>query len=309
MSLPLALSPTAVALLETLPLTLAVVYYWHRAMTLSWEGRPIPLWRQISFGVGMFILAFLLYSPWGYLSEELIIFHMIEHLLIGDVATLLVVLGLTRSVLQPILAIRAFSWMQSLSNPLVAFALWALNLFVWHIPVLYDAAYGEALVHGVQHMMFFTFGAIMWMPVFGPLPTPSWFGPGSKIVFVAVVRFAGGILGNVLMWTQFRIYERYVEGQEKWGLSSIADQSIAGVVMMVEGLFFVLAILAWTYFRAAQESIRKQDLIDLAFSKGIDVDEERVDRAVRSGHDKLLEARIRAAGEARQHDQDPSREP
>lgn len=292
---PLALSPTAVAVLETVPITLAVTFYWHRVMTLSWAGRPVPIWRQVCFGSGMFIVAFLLYNPWGYLSDELIIFHMIEHLLISDVATLLVVLGLTKSILQPILAIPLFNRLQILATPVVAFFLWAGNLFVWHIPAMYDAAYGGALIHGVQHMAFFAFGALMWMPVFGPLPTPSWFGPGWKIIFVAVVRFAGGILGNVLMWTQFRIYERYEAGQEKWGLSAVADQSLAGAVMMVEGLFFVLGVLVWTYFRSARESERKQDLIDLAFTKGIDIDEERIDRAVRSGHDKLLEERIRSA--------------
>ena len=29
--------------------------------------------------------------------------------------------------------------------------LWALNLYIWHIPVLYDSAYGGALVHGLEH--------------------------------------------------------------------------------------------------------------------------------------------------------------
>ncbi len=305
----LALSPTVVAMLETVPITVAVIAYWHRVMTLSWAGRPVPVWRQICFGAGMFIVTFLLYNPWGYLAEELIIFHMIEHLLIGDIATLLVVLGLTKSILQPILAVPVFNKMQVLATPAMAFLLWAANLFVWHLPVLYDAAYGGALVHGIQHMAFFSFGALMWMPVFGPLPTPSWFGPGWKIIFVAVVRFAGGILGNVLMWSQFKIYERYEAGQAKWGLSAVADQSIAGVVMMVEGTFFVLVILGWTYFRAARESIRKQDLIDLAISSGVDLDEARVDRAVRSGHDDLLEARIRAASEAHQRDQNLREEP
>lgn len=290
-----ALSPAVVAMLELMPLTVAVIFYWHRAMTLSWDGRPIPTWRQLCFGSGILLVALVLFSPLGALSEELVIFHMIEHLIISDVASLLVVLGLTKSVLQPILAIPIFNKLQVLANPVIAFFLWAANLFFWHIPAMYDAAYGGALIHGVEHGAFFAFGIVMWMPVFGPLPTPSWFGPGWKIIFVVVARFTAGILGNILMWTQYEIYTRYAEGRRKWDLTAVQDQSIAGVVMMMEGLFFILAVIAWTYFRSAQQSMRKQELIDLAYIGGVDIDEERIDRAVRSGHDDLLEKRIRAA--------------
>lgn len=295
--LPLAVSPTLLAIMELTPLTLAVIYYWHRAMHLSWEGRPIPAWRQISFGAGIGTFAIALFSPIGALAEELIIFHMIEHLLIGDVATLLVVLGLTRSVLQPILAIPLFNKLQgAFSNPILIFFLWAGNFFMWHVPALYDAAYGANMIHGLQHGMFFFFGALMWMPVFGPLPTPRWFGPGWKIIYVAVVRFGAGLLGNVLMWTKTELYTRYAVGQREWGLSAIEDQGIAGVVMMMEGIFFIIGVLAWTYYRSAAQSMRKQELVDLAYLGKVDMSEERIERAVRSGHDHLLEERIR--GEA-----------
>lgn len=294
----LAVSPTLVAVMELTPLTLAVVYYWHRAMHLSWEGRPVAVWRQVCFGSGIGLFALALFSPVGSLAEDLVIFHMVEHLLIGDVATLLVVLGLTRSVLQPILAIPFFNRLQVLVNPILAFTLWAVNLFFWHIPALYDAAYGGALAHGLEHGMFFFFGVLMWMPVFGPLPVPRWFGPGWKIIYVVVVRFTAGLLANVLMWSGTEIYTRYGAGQRSWGLTAIEDQGIAGVVMMMEGLFFILAVIAWTYYRSAGQSMRKQELVDLAFMGGVELDEERVERAVRSGHDDLLEARIRAEAAA-----------
>jgi cytochrome c oxidase assembly factor CtaG len=294
---PLALlSPTLVALLELIPLTLAVILYWNRAMKLSWAGRPVPAWRQVSFGFGLFLASFVLFNPLGYLADELVIAHMIEHLIIGDIASLFLVLGLTRSIIQPVLAIPLFTKLQFLANPLVAMPLWALNLYVWHIPVLYDSAYGGALVHGLEHAMFLAFGMLVWMPVFGPLPVPSWFGPGSKIIYTAVVRFGAAVLGNVLMWSQVTIYQNYAEGQAKWGLTAIADQSIAGVIMMVEGTFLLLGVLAYTYFQQAQQSIRKQELLDLAYLEGYELDDERAERAVRAGHGDLLEKRIRSGG-------------
>lgn len=290
------LSPAFVAMLELIPLTAAVVFYWHRAMNLSWAGRPVPIWRQVSFGFGLFLASFVLFSPWGYLAEELVIAHMVEHLVIGDLASLFIVLGLTRSIMQPILAIKIFDRLQVLANPFIAMPLWAINLFFWHIPAMYDAAYGGALLHGLEHGLFLFFGCLMWMPVFGPLPTPKWFGPGWKVVYVIIVRFAAAILGNILMWTQFTLYENYNEGHAKWNITAIQDQSTAGVIMMVEGTFLILGILAWTFFEAAKQSNQKQDLIDLAYTHGVDIDEARIERAVKAGHGELLEKRILAGG-------------
>jgi len=95
--------------LEVVPLTAAGVLYWHRAMVLSWAGRPLPAWRQVCFGAGLATIAAALFGPLGHISEELVIAHMAEHLLIADVASLFLVLGLTRSLLQPVLSVRAFN--------------------------------------------------------------------------------------------------------------------------------------------------------------------------------------------------------
>ncbi|MBK8294750.1 MAG: cytochrome c oxidase assembly protein [Solirubrobacterales bacterium] len=288
------LSANAVAGLELIPLTAAVVFYWHRAMTLSWAGRPVPIWRQVCFGTGLFLASFVLFSPWGYLAEELVIAHMVEHLIIGDIASLFLVLGLTRSILQPILAIKIFDRLQFLVNPYIAFPLWAINLFFWHIPVMYDSAYGGAVLHGLEHATFLGFGALMWMPVFGPLPTPTWFGPGWKVVYIVIVRFTAALLGNILMWTQVTLYNNYDAGHLKWGISAIQDQSTAGVIMMIEGTFLILGVLAYTFFEAAKQSTQKQELMDLAHNEGAILDEARAERAVKAGHADLLEKRILA---------------
>ena len=142
---------------------------------------------------------------------------MVEHLLLGDIATLLLVLGLTGPLLQPILAIPLFDRLRVLAHPLVAFPLWAINFYVWHIPALYDAAYGTAPMHALEHTTFIFFGCLMWMPVFGPLPKPQWFTAAWKVGYVIAVRFAGAILGNVLMWSGTVLYPIYAAGRALLG--------------------------------------------------------------------------------------------
>jgi cytochrome c oxidase assembly factor CtaG len=282
----------AFAPIEVFPITIGAVLYWGRARTLSWDGRPVPLWRQLCFGSGLLLIAIALFSPIGHIAEELVIAHMVEHLLIGDVASLLLVLGLTKSLLQPVLAIRAFNRLQVLTHPLVAFPLWALNFYLWHVPALYDAAYGAAPLHALEHSTFLFFGCLMWMPIFGPLPKPQWFSAGWKVAYVMAVRFTSAILGNVLMWSGTVLYPIYAPGERYWGISAMGDQSTAGAIMMVEGTFLALGVLAWIFLEVAREGTEKQRLLDLAHDSGFALDEGRAQRAVAAGHGARLEERI-----------------
>jgi len=293
----------AFAPVEVFPITIGGVAYWARARTLSWDGRPVALWRQLCFGSGLLLISIALFSPIGHIAEELVIAHMAEHLLIGDIATLLIVLGLTKGLLQPILSIRIFNRLQILAHPLVALPLWALNFYFWHIPVLYDAAYGTAPMHALEHTCFLFFGCLMWMPIFGPLPKPEWFTAGWKVGYVIAVRFAGAVLGNVLMWSGSVLYDVYGKGEQYWGISPIGDQSTAGAIMMVEGTFLALGVLAWIFFEVAREGSERQRLLELAEERGFALDARRAQRAVAAGHAELLEQRIVAASD------EPEREP
>jgi cytochrome c oxidase assembly factor CtaG len=296
MTLPFALAGAVLGLIELIPLLLAAGLYAKRSATLAAKGRPLPLWRQLCFAAGLLAIFVAVASPIDYIAEELVIAHMVEHLLIGDVASLLLVLGLTGPLLQPILSIKVFDRLRVLAHPLVAFPLWAANLFFWHIPVMYDAAYGGAALHALEHSLFIFFGCLMWMPVFGPLPKPQWFTAAWKVGYVIAVRFTGAILGNVLMWSGTVLYDRYTAGELEWGLTPLQDQSTAGVIMMIEGTFLALGLLAWVFFEVAREGIEKQRLLDLAQDRGVELDPGRAQRAVAAGHGARLERELSASG-------------
>jgi cytochrome c oxidase assembly factor CtaG len=126
---------------------------------------------------------------------------------------------------------------------------------------------------------------------------PTWFTAGWKVVYVILMRLIATVLGNVLMWDGQVLYDVYAAGQAKHNIDAVTDQSIAGVVMMVEGVFLGLGVLSWFFFRAASEGIEKQRLLDLAFQNGVELDPDRAQRAVAAGHGERLEAQIlREAG-------------
>ena len=292
--LPLAHVAGAFSPLEALPPLIAAVLYAKRATTLAARGRPVPVWRQLCFAAGLLTVGVALFSPVGHVADELVMAHMVEHLLLGDVGALLLVLGMTGPLLQPLLGLPVLRHLRVLVNPLVAFPLWAINLFFWHIPALYDAAYGGAAIHALEHTLFIFCGCLMWMALLGPLPRPAWFTNGWKLGYAIAVRFTGVILGNVLMWSGTVFYDRYTRGEAHWNVSPLTDQSTAGVIMMIEGTFVTLGIFAWLFFRTAQEGTERQRLIELAEANGVVLDEARAARAVAAGEGERLEQRLLA---------------
>ena len=291
---PLAHIAGAFSPLEALPPLIVAILYAKRVTTLAARGRPVPVWRQLCFAAGLLTAGVALFSPIGHLADELVLAHMAEHLLIGDIAALLLVLGMTGPLLQPLLGLPGLRHLQVLVNPLVAFPLWAIDLYVWHIPALYDRAYGGAALHALEHTTFIFFGSLMWMALLGPLPHPAWFNNGWKLGYAIAVRFTGVVLGNLLMWSGSVFYSNYAPGEAHWNIAPLTDQSTAGVIMMVEGTFVTLGIFAWLFFRSAREGSERQRLIELAEAQGVVLDEARAARAVAAGEGKRLEQRLLA---------------
>jgi cytochrome c oxidase assembly factor CtaG len=282
--------------LQVAGLTLVATAYSFRALTLAREGRPVPTWRMFCFAGGLLLITVAFLSPLGHIDDELVLAHMSQHLLMGDLGALLIVLGLTGPLLQPVLAHRRLAWLRHLAHPLVALPLWAVDLYVWHIPVLYQAATAHGAVHALQHSCFIGFGVLMWMPLVGPLPQPRWFGLPAKIGYLIGVRLIGTVLANVFMWSNSVFYPDYAPGEAHWHVAPLTDQSIAGVIMMVEGGFVTLGVLAWLFLLWAQQDTERQRLLDLAEQRGVPLSDARAARAAAAGQGARLEERIKMEG-------------
>jgi len=295
--LPLAHVEGAFEPLQIAPVLVVAALYSIRARSLAMAGRPVPFWRQVSFASGMLLILVALVSPLAALDGELVWVHMAQHLLLGDLGALLIVLGLTGPLLQPLLAAPGLGWLRALSHPAVALPLWLANLYLWHVPVLYQAANSSQAVHALEHLCFVGFGIAMWMALLGPLPKPAWFGNGARLVYVIVVRLGGAALANVLLWAGTPLYPDYAPGEAAHGISPLADQGAAGVLMTVEQGLVTMGLFVWLFFRAAQQSEERQELLDLAAERGVPLDAARAARAVAAGQGERLRERI-AAGAA-----------
>jgi putative membrane protein len=268
---------------QLVPTAIVALLYAKRVRTLRRRGTPVPAWRRWIFWLGMALVVLALASPIDAFGEDEFLFtHMIQHVLLGDLAPLCFVVGLTGPVLRPVLRIALVNRLRVLTHPLVALPLWALDLYGWHAPFMYQAALHHDSIHALEHICFFTFGGLMWAPVLETLPAPEWFGTAFKLGYIGAVRLLETVLGNVFLWSGTVFYPFYIHARPRWGISALHDQALAGTVMMVEGSIVTLAALAWLFLRLAAEGELRQELLE----RGLDP--RAVQRAVRYGRGQEL---------------------
>lgn len=274
-------------------LAIVTFAYFKRANTLrSDPRRRVSGLRQFSFACSIFLLVAEPLSPLGVWDELSFTIHMVEHLLIGDLAALLMVLGLTGPLIAPLLKNPVIEFFRPLTNPVPALVFWIGNLYFWHLPFAFEAALNSDAIHVVQHICFFSAGFNVWMAVFGPLPKPEWFGNIAKLVYIVIQRMAGVLLGNFLIFGGSVFYSNYANVENPLGMTALGDQSVAGAVMMAEGSFISFILLGWLFFKAASEGEQSQQLIEHAEAHGVEISQARSDRAAAAGTTDLLRERI-----------------
>ena len=249
--------------LQLAPIVLIGLAYAMRARRLDRRDQPVPRWRIGLFALGIVLFVVAVASPLAAVGEEeLFAFHMAQHLLLGDLAPLCLLAGLTGPLLRPVLALPGVMRLRVLANPFVALPIWAANLAIWHVPAVYEAAVENSGVHAVEHVAFFSAGIVLWLPVLETLPAPEWFGSGAKLGYIVGVRLVSTLLGNVFVWSGTTFYDVYDAGDDYLGLSPRGDQSLAGSLMMLEGSLVTVIAIAWLFLRMAQEGEVRQRLLE-----------------------------------------------
>ena len=273
------------------PAVIIAALYARRVQTLRGTRRAVPGWRQLSMFSGLVLIVIAIGSPISSIAEDLFSVHMVEHLMLGDIATLLIVLGVTAPLLAPVLQLPAFDYLRIFINPAVAFVLWAINLYFWHLPLFHEAAVRDELIHVVQHATFVFFGINIWMALLGPLPKPAWFGTAAQFAYIIAVRLTGAVLGNVLIFGDV-FYRVYDPGRADWNVGAASDQAMAGGLMMLEGSVLTICLLAWLFLKTAKQTDERQELVEFARGQGIELTDSRAARAIAAGRGDELRERI-----------------
>lgn len=264
--------------MELAPVALVALLYLRRMQTLAARGTAPPRWKPIAFLTGLAVLVVALASPIDWLGENRsFAVHMVQHLLLGDIAPLLCVAGLSGPILRPVLALPLIGSLRWLAHPLIAFPVWAILLATWHLPAAYQAALANDTIHALEHISFFAGGALLWAAILEPLPGPPWFGAGAKALYVLAVRLFETALAFFFVWSQHVFYPYYTHTPKLWGMSPLEDQNLGGVAMLGEGFIVTFCAFIWLLWRWCSDAELQTQLVE----EGVPPDHAA--RAVRYG--------------------------
>jgi cytochrome c oxidase assembly factor CtaG len=145
-----------------------------------------------------------------------------------------------------------------LASPATGIAVWLVLMYLWHIPALYDAAVEHALLHLLEHVLFFTAGVALWWPLIQPVPMRRRLTGLQPVAYIGAAKAGLAALGIYLTWSTTAIYPYYEDTPRIWGLSPIEDQNVAGVVMMVEQSVTLALVLVALFIRMLAQSETEQ---------------------------------------------------
>jgi cytochrome c oxidase assembly factor CtaG len=211
--------------------------------------------KTINFTLGVLCIFLALVSPIDDLGDDyLFSAHMVQHMMLGMIAPVLMVAGIPASFVQAWLKVPLIARVERiLGNPTLALIVANATFWVWHLPYLYNLTLENETVHIFEHMMFIVTGCMLWWPVFKPVKEGR-LAAMPAIVYMAIAAAISTILGIIFTISDTPYYSGYANPhdelgalkliREDWGLTQIADQKLGGAIMWEPaGAIFLWAIM------------------------------------------------------------------
>jgi cytochrome c oxidase assembly factor CtaG len=246
--------PGAILLIAVL--TGVYVARWQRVRRSADGARGAPVVRLLSYLGGVLALIVALLSPVDRLAEQAFVMHMVQHVLLLDIAPIGMICGLTKVIMRPVT--RRLQRLEQaagpLGHPVFAVVLYVGLMWVWHIPALYDAALEHSVIHRLEHVCFMSAGILYWWHLLSPIRSRHRLSSMGAVVYMLSTKMFVGILGIALTFAPDALYGFYKEQPPIWGLNPSEDGSLAGGLMALEQSIVMGIALVWLFVNALSES-------------------------------------------------------
>jgi cytochrome c oxidase assembly factor CtaG len=219
-------------------------------------ARAAPVRCLVLWCTGVFFLFVALISPVDALGEQLASVHMVQHLLIADLAPIALTLGLTKWILRPVT--RRIHRLEQAAGPFghPAFGVVAYvgAMWLWHIPAMYNGALRHSGVHVLEHLSFGAAGLLYWWHLLSPIRSRLRLTGLGPVAYMVSTKLIVGFLGILLAFSPTLLFTFYEANGTRWGMSALTDQHVAGLIMALEQSIVMGIALGYLFVRMLVES-------------------------------------------------------
>ncbi len=181
---------------------------------------------------------------------------MVQHLLLADLVPIALILGLTKIILRPVTReVQALEKRAGfIGSPAFGVIAYVGTMWVWHVPVMYDAALDHAGVHVLEHLSFAFSGSLYWWHLISPIRSRLRLGGMAPVAYMVSTKLLVGALGVFLAFYPKLLYSPYDVDGTRWGMSPLDDQHVAGLIMGLEQSLVMGVGLAYLFARMLSEA-------------------------------------------------------
>ena len=189
-----------------------------------WHGAD-GMRRRVAMQVTLALAALLYVSPLCALSSACFTVRVVHHM------ALVLVLG-------PLVAVALEPWLDRSAQFLWTWTAGAAAIFwLWHAPGPYAAALSSDATYWLMQASLLATASLFWAALRRA-------EPGAAIAAVLATTVQMGLLGALITFSVRPLYPPHFASALSWGVTPLADQQLAGVVMWAPGSFaYLLAAL------------------------------------------------------------------
>jgi cytochrome c oxidase assembly factor CtaG len=224
----------------------------------------------VAFLAGLFSILVALQSGVDSLDDQLLSVHMVQHVILLEIAPVLLLAGRPTALALGSLPTsprrrlgRLLSRARRLTMPFACLGVFFVVVLGTHLPAFYNATLSQPLLHDAEHLLYLIAGVLMWWPVLGDDPASGRRLNGFlQLVYVIVAMLPMELIGAFLSRQPTLFYAAYRVPSRSLGISAVIDQQHAGAIMWVAGGTVMVAVVLWSAMRALIEEDRRQQVRD-----------------------------------------------
>ena len=191
--------------------------------------------------------------------------HMVQHLLLTLLVPPLLLAGtpawmadalLRRLTRRRVLGAAA----RAATRPVTALGLYAVALIGWHLPALYEVALEHHAWHVVEHLVLIATAILAWWPVLSRSRLLPRLHYGPQILYLFAFGIPMTVVAAMITAAEETLYPFYAAAPRLFGLTTLADQRLGGLIMWVPAgliplLAFTIVFFRWVAAEAEQEDV------------------------------------------------------
>ena len=243
------------------------------ARRLAARGRRWSPWRTTSFVAGIVTIVIAVQSGLASYDDSVFSIHVIQHLLLMNVAPILLALGAPvtlllqagdRSTQQRVLRVLHNPVVEVITNPVFVLVVFSVTMVGYFLTPFYQFSLEHPLLHDVTHLHFLIAGCLYWWLVVGIDPSRWRLSYPMKLGFLAVDIPVGTLLGLGLTQTNESIAPLF---------HSLSDTHAGGSILWILGeifTFLAMGIVVIQWMRAdVREAARADRRADAATARAV----------------------------------------